>query len=164
MRLSVAKLCLITVLSAFTGLQAEGGSASATGRAGVTILAPNRIERGSDFEFGTLASRTPSRIQVDTRGRSSIDGGMTLAPGTQTAAATVQIKGVTDALAVTVPDRVTLRGPEGRTLTATGFRADVTTSLRRETQTVRLGAALEVPAATTQGRYQGTLDVTLAFN
>lgn len=161
MRVSMAKLCLMTVFATLTGLQADGGSASATGRVGVTILAPNQVVRGEDFRFDTLASR---RLQVTSRGANTLSSPVSGGADTHTAAATVQLRGLTEAISVAVPQHVTLAGPEGRTLTAHGFRSEVATSHRRETQTIRLGAALEVPQATAPGRYHGTLDVTLAYN
>lgn len=163
MRVSMAKLCLITVFATLTGLQADGGSSSVTSRVGVTILAPNQVVRGEDFSFAPMSRTSPSRIQITSQGTHNLQGSVQPEQGNHTAAATVQLRGMTDTISVGVPQKVTLVSADGKHLTAEGFHSQVSTSLRHETQTIRLGASLNVPPATT-GRYQGTMDVTLAYN
>jgi len=154
---------------------ASGASAqeTATATATATIVTPISITKTVDMNFGNVAvqSTTGGTVVISTAGVRSATGGVTLpATGGTVSAASFTINGQgTYTYAITLPSSdVSLSDGASHTMTVNTFTSNPsgTGQLTAGTQTLKVGATLNVAAAQAAGVYvSGTpFSVTVNYN
>jgi hypothetical protein len=166
MKLAFAAIALIGFSSS------SFAQATATATATATIVTPISITKTVDMNFGNLAVQTATggTVVLTPAGVRSVTGGVTMPAvfGTVTAATfTVNGQG-TYTYAITLPAAATTLTSGANTMTATTFTSNpsATGVLAAGTQTLNVGATLNVAAAQAAGLYvSGTpFSVTVNYN
>lgn len=174
MRKTVFLLASLFVMACgIQSVKAQTASASASASAKATIITPIAIthEGKPDLNFGNIVAGTATgTVTVDTEGNRTSSTGITLPNATpgDFHAAEFTVTGLANATyAITLPDdnTVTISGP-GEDMTVTGFTSnpDGTGVLAGGTQTLSVGATLNVGANQPAGTYEGSFSVTVAYN
>ena len=162
---------LFVMACGIQSVKAQTASASASASAKATIITPIAIAHVEHLNFGNIVAGTGiGTVIVDTKGDRTKTGDVilpTATPGTFNAAE-FTVTGLADATyAITLPDdnTVTISGP-GEDMTVTGFTSnpDGTGVLAGGTQTLSVGATLNVGADQAAGEYAGEFTVTVAYN
>ena len=144
----------------------------ATATATAVIIAPIAILKTTDMNFGNLAvSPTVAGTVVLPAALApvrTITGGVTLMPGGSITAAAFTVTGLADATySITLPASASLTGP-GAPMTADVFVSSPTVAagglLTGGTQTLYVGATLNVAAAQTAGSYTTPAVFTVTVN
>jgi spore coat protein U-like protein len=168
---------LFVMMLATQQMKAQNGtSASATGtaEAKATLIRPITISMETNLNFGTIvvpSSTTGGTVMVSTDGTTEVTGtDISLAEslGDPPTTASFTVTGEPNGTyAITLPDdnTVTISGP-GEDMTVTGFTSnpDGTGVLAGGTQTLSVGATLNVGADQAAGEYAGEFTVTVAYN
>ena len=162
---------LFVMACGIQSVKAQTASASASASAKATIITPIAIDQVADLNFGNIVAGTDAgTVTVDTEGNRTSSTGITLPNATpgDFQAAKFTVTGLADATyAITLPDdnTVTISGP-GEDMTVTGFTSnpDGTGVLAGGTQTLSVGATLNVGADQAAGEYAGEFTVTVAYN
>lgn len=153
-----------------------GGSAAlaadATANASADIVTSISIAKasGGDLDFGdVLASGTAGTVTVSTAGARTAGGGATLGNADGARQATFTVTGDSGATyAITLPASTTLQVGADTTkqMTVDQFASDPsgTGTLTAGTQTLNVGARLNVGINQAAGAYTGTFTVTVAYN
>jgi len=122
------------------------------------------------MDFGTIAESGAGTVVLATDGSRSVTGGVsTLASGPGTAADFIVTGEPSATYAITLPASVSLTGP-GPAMTADTFVSSPTPtgtlSAGPGTETILVGATLNVAAGQTAGAYTtaGTFNVTVNYN
>jgi hypothetical protein len=145
--------------------------AIATASATVTIVTPIGITKAVDMVFGNIATTpTPGTVVLGTDGVRTPNGGVTLpaSTGTVTAASFAVTGSGSYTYTISLPSSpITLSGTtDGVTVGAFVSNPAPTGKLSTGTQTVNVGATLNIPASTAADTYKNTsgLRVTVNYN
>lgn len=160
---------LTFVIACFTLESSAQETATATATA--TIVTPIAITKDVDMNFGNVAVRSSAggTVILTPAGGRTPSGGVTLPTdaGTVTAAS-FTVTGVEDyTYSITLPSTAVTLTSGANTMTATAFTSDPsgTGTLTGGTQTLNVGATLNVAAAQPAGTYvSGNFDVTVNYN
>ena len=160
---------LFVMMLATQQMKAQDVSASAT--AAANIITPIQISKAADLYFGNIVAGTnPGTVTVSHDGIRTKSGGVTLptaTPGTITAAK-FNISGLPSATySITLPTSTTITkngGTEQMTIVNFTSNPSGTGTLAGGTQTLSVGARLNVGAGQVAGDYTGEFSVTVAYN
>ena len=161
---------LVIAMFLITGTAFTQVTASAT--ASATILAPIALTKTVDMNFGNLAvNATDGTIVLAPAGTRTATGGVTFLPsntGTITAA-TFEVVGLEDATySITLPTTATVISNGVNDMTVDNWTSDPTPTgtLTGGTQTLNVGATLNVPASSLAGIYTSAtpFNVTVNYN
>lgn len=164
---------LRTTMVAALGLLAAGPalaqSSSATATANVTaeIVAAIAISKTTDMNFGkVVAGGTSGTVVLSTAGVRSATGGTKLGNAGSTAAGAFSVTGESGATySVTLPaSRTISSGANNMTVDTFTSNPSGTGTLTGGSQSLAVGATLNVGASQVSGTYTGTFDVTVAYN
>jgi hypothetical protein len=151
-------------------VKAQTASASASASANATIITPIAIAHVEHLNFGNIVAGTATgTVTVDTEGNRTSSTGITLpnaTPGTVNAAE-FTVTGLADATyAITLPTSIDISETGGTTMTVDNFTSNPsrTGTLAGGTQTLSVGARLNVGAGQVAGDYTGEFSVTVAYN
>ena len=146
---------------------------TATASTTATILTPIAITKTVDMNFGNIAisPTIAGTVVLPTTGARTLTGGVTLpvVTGTVTPATFTVTGDGTSTYSITLPgSAITLNGPASTTMTVQSFVSTPsgTGVLTAGTQTVKVGATLNVGAAQGAGTYTNasSLFVTVNYN
>ena len=164
---------LFVMVLATQRVNAEGpASASATANANATIITPIAIAFEEHLNFGNIVAGTGTgtvTVNPTTGKRSSLGDVIlpTATPGTVNAAR-FTVTGLANATyAITLPTSINISTTGGgATMTVTNFTSNPsgTGTLAGGTQTLLVGATLNVDAGQVAGDYTGEFSVTVAYN
>ena len=161
---------LVITMFLITGTAFTQVTASAT--ASATILEPIAISKTVDMNFGNLAvNASDGTILLSPDGTRTATGGVTFLPsnaGTITAAS-FTVTGLADATySITLPATATVISNGGNDMTVDTWTSDPTPTgtLTGGTQTLNVGATLNVPASSPYGVYTSAtpFNVTVNYN
>lgn len=145
---------------------AQFSSDTDTASASVTIVSAISITKTVDMSFGDVVQGAGTVVLATNNGRTAT-GNTKLGNAAGAAAASFSVTGDSGATyAITLPSSaVTLTGP-GTDMTVTAFQSSPsgTSTLVGGTDTILVGATLNVGATQTNGAYTGSFDVTVAYN
>ena len=174
MRKTVFLLASLFVMACgIQSVKAQTASASASASANATIITPIAIthEGKPDLNFGNVVAGTgEGTVTVSpTTGDRSSTGDVILPTATSGTvnAAEFTVTGLADATyAITLPTSIDISETGGETMTVTDFTSDPdgTGTLAGGTQTLSVGARLNVGAGQVAGDYTGEFSVTVAYN
>jgi hypothetical protein len=163
------------LLSAFSvavlaagGAHAQQNSATTSASVGATIVPAIAISKTVDLNFGdVVAGSSSGTVELSTAGSRLATGGTTLANTASTAAASFNVTGDPNGTyAITLPSSVDINSG-GDTMTVDNFVSNPSgTGLFSGggSQTLLVGATLNVGANQPTGIYSGSFDVTVAYN
>ena len=152
---------------------ASNAQATATATASATIVTPISITKTTDMNFGNVAVQdaTGGTVVLAPAGTRTRTAGVTLpvTNGTVAAAVFTVTGSGTYTYAITLPSTaLTLTGTPSGTMTVDAFTSTPSTTgaLTGGTQTIQVGATLNVGAAQAAGTYLSTpgFDVTVNYN
>ena len=162
-KFALSTLAIVIVLFSTGTAFAATVSANAT----ASIVANISIAKVNDLQFGNIVAGVgATTVSLSTAGVRAGDGNAVLG-GTVTAASFTVSGDGTSTYAITIPTTATLtRAAGAETMTVTGFNSNPTGTgiLTAGTQTLLLGATLNVGAGQVAGIYSGTFDVSVAYN
>jgi spore coat protein U-like protein len=173
MRKTVFLLASLFVMACgIQSVKAQTASASASASANATIITPIAIthEGKPDLNFGNIVAGTATgTVTVDTEGNRTSSTGITLPNATlgTVKAAEFTVKGLANATyAITLPKSINISTTGGETMTVDKFTSNPsrTGTLAGGTQTLSVGARLNVGAGQVAGDYTGEFSVTVAYN
>ena len=162
-----ASLLVIVVVSNTANAQSTPSVASAT--ASAQIIQPLVITKVTDLAFGNIAAGTTAgTVVIDTDGNRTGDGGITLiTAGSVSNAANFSITGYAEAtFTVELPTSIVISS-NGNEMTVDNFVSSLgeTSSLDVLGEAnLNVGATLNVESNQAPGLYEGTFDVTVAYN
>jgi len=143
-------------------------AATATSNVSASIVPAISITKTADMEFAdVIASGSTGTVVLSAAGSRSATGGATLGNGTGTAAASFTVSGdPSSTYSISLPASATITStPNTMTVnTFTSSPSGTGTIGGGGTQTLTVGATLQVGASQAQGTYTGTFDVTVAYN
>ena len=169
---------ITAVLAVAFALAASSQAHAASDNAGAfaTVVAPIAIDKTADLNFGEVAANgvAGTVVMSPTGSRSSTDGA-TLGSAVGASAASFTVSGnPSAAYTIMLPGTITLNlvvknagGPTSMDVdnfTSTPTVADGGTIGGGGTQTLNVGATLNVQAFQTQGDYSGSFEVTVAYD
>jgi Domain of unknown function (DUF4402) len=162
-----AALALVASLLPLSAANAQFSSDTDTASASVTIVSAISITKTVDMNFGDVVEGAGTVILATDNGRTAT-GNTTLGNSTAAAAASFSVTGDSGATyAITLPgSAITLTGT-GTDMTVDTFVSDHpgdTGTLTGGTDTILVGATLNVGATQTTGAYTGSFDLTVAYN
>ncbi len=164
LRLSACALILL----AFGNKASAQASATATSSA--TIVTPITITKTADMNFGNVAVQTATggTVVMTPAAVRSATSGVTL-PGTSgtVSAASFTVNGQSGyTYAITLPSSVTLTDAASHSMTVDNFTSTPTATgtLTGGTETLNVGATLNVTAAQTAGVYTSSTPFTVTVN
>jgi hypothetical protein len=169
MNKSIAKIAALSILLISCGLEASA-QASASATATATIITPITITKTTDMNFGNVAvSATAAGTVVMTpAGARTAAAGVTLpATAGTVSAASFTVNGQSGyTYAITLPSAVTLTDAASNQMTVNGFTSTPTATgtLAGGTQTLNVGATLNVTAGQTPGVYTSATPFTVTVN
>lgn len=172
------KVILVAAIAIAAGFSSKVSAQSSTASADAqaTIITPIAISKTTDLNFGVMSvsATTAGTCVLSTSNGRTATGGVNLSTtGTQSSNAAYTITGQEDAtFAITLPGSATVTKEVGVTMNIKDFTArvqdagaDATTgTLTGGTRTMSVGATLEVAAGQATGVYNGSFDVTVAYN
>ncbi len=146
----------------------EVKAATATSNISAAIVPAIAITKDTDMNFAhVVASGSAGTVALSLAGSRSATGGATLGSSIGTAAAAFTVSGDPSSLySISLPASATITSG-GNTMTVNGFASAPSgtgTIGVGGTQTLTVGATLQVGANQAQGTYTGTFDVTVAYN
>jgi hypothetical protein len=143
---------------------------SATANTSATVITPIAISKTVDMNFGNIAvsPTIAGTVVLAPAGTRTKTGGVTLpAVNGTVAAASFTVTGLgTSTYSITLPSSITLNGTPSGTMTVNNFTSTPsgTGALTAGSQTVLVGATLNVSAAQAAGSYTNTTDMTVTVN
>ena len=158
-------LMSIASLNAF----ADGGStATANATASARIIKPLLFTNSQGIAFGNIAaSASPGTVTISTDNVRTSTGGVTPSAVGGTTQAIYTATGENNATyTITLPETVEINSGENK-MTVNGFVSNPGTTGTLSgsgTQTINVGATLNVKANQAVGDYTGNYDVTIAYN
>jgi hypothetical protein len=168
---NLSKLFALVILMAVFATSSFA-QVTASASAGATILTPIAITKTVDMNFGNLAVNatsgtivlTPASTRTNTGGVTFLNGNA----GTVTAAS-FTVTGLADATySITLPASATTISYSGNDMTVDNWTSDPTPTgvLTAGTQTLNVGATLNVPASSPAGVYTSAtpFEVTVNYN
>jgi hypothetical protein len=160
--------CLSTLFLAFSALSFSQSSATAT--ASATIVGPIAIAKTIDMNFGNVAvNASPGTVVLAPGGGRSATGGVTLPATTGTvAAASFTVTGnAAYTYSITLPSAdLTITSGGGQTMTVNTFTSTPTPTgtLTGGTETLNVGATLNVAGSQAAGTYLSLTPFTVTVN
>jgi hypothetical protein len=146
-------------------------AASATANSTADIVAAISIAKdtGGDLGFGyAVASGTAGTVVIANDGTRTCNGGVTCIAGGTTSAASFTVTGQANyTYAITLPSSVTLTDGASNNMTVDTFTSNPATTGTigsGGSQTIAVGATLNVTASQAAGTYTGTFDVSVDYN
>lgn len=171
---SLIKISLVLFAMVAFGATSFGQTqtASATANTTATIVTPIAIVQTTDLEFGNVAvsATNAGTVAMSTNSTRTVTGGCTLpaTTGTTTAAAFTVTGASGFTYAITLPASVSIDDNNSNTMLVNGFVSDPdgTGTLSGGTETLKVGATLNVAAGQAAGTYESDNDfeVTVAYN
>jgi len=167
------KISILSVLGLSAALLSAGAAEAASTSSAVSaqIVASISISNSVGLNFGQIAPTVAiGAVTVATTGIRNGTGGVTLAGGTPPTASSFQVSGApVNTYSITLPGDtdVTLTAAAGAPMTVTGFVSDPDASGTLSgagTDTVLVGATLNVGVSQATNPYSGTFNVTVAYN
>ena len=164
--LASVMLMSIASLNAF----ADGGSnATANATASARIITPIKLTKTSDLNFGNIASSaTEGTVTIAPQGSRTSGGGVTPSAIGDFTRAAYSATGENNATYnITLPGSITISSGTSLSMTVDNFKSTPTptgTFSGSGAQTIEVGATLNVGANQASGSYQGTYNVTVAYN
>lgn len=165
---------LRTTMVAALGLLAAGpalaqsSSATATANATAEIVAAIAISKTTDMNFGKVVTgATSGTVVLSTAGARSATGGTQLGNAGSTAAGAFSVTGESGATyGITLPSSTTITSGVINNMTVNTFTSNPsgTGTLTGGSQSLAVGATLNVGASQVSGTYTGTFNVTVAYN
>lgn len=163
---TVTLTAILTLLS--VGMTfAQQNSDTATANVTADVVAAISITKTTDMNFGkVVAGATGGTVVLSTASARSATGGVTLGNAGATAAASFDVTGESGATyAITLPASATIvSGTDEMVVDAFEGDPDGTGTLTGGSETLNVGATLNVDASQPTGTYAGTFDVTVAYN
>ncbi len=166
----VACAAAFLVVLAPTLATAQTSSDTETASASATVVSAITITKDVDLDFGdVVASTTAGAVEMSTAGTRTASGGATLGNVGSSAAASFTVNGdASSSYAITLPSTaITLSDGATNEMTVDTFTSDpgaTSTLSGAGSDTVAVGATLNVGASQVSGAYTGTFDVTVAYN
>ncbi len=145
-------------------------AASAQGTASATIVQAIGISAGDALRFGNAApdAVNPGTVIVGTDGSRSNTGGVTLSEMAAYGAASFEVSGDPNATyTITLPASILLSDGGENQMTVDGFVSNPNgtgTLSGAGSQTINVGATLNVSAGQATGSYSGTFEVSVDYN
>lgn len=170
MRALIKFLPLVMVMFLISGTAFSQVTASATAEA--TILEPIAISKTVDMNFGNLAvNASPGTIELTPASVRTATGGVTFlpsSPGTVTAASFTVTGLAAATYSITLPATPTVISNAGNDMTVDTWTSDPTPTgtLTGGSETLNVGATLNVPASSPSGVYTSAtpFNVTVNYN
>ena len=169
MNKSTLRLSAFALMMLAFGTKASAQS-SASATASATIITPITITKTTDMNFGNVAVQTGTggSVIMTPAGARSATSGVTL-PGTAgtVAAASFTVNGQTGyTYAITLPTSVTITDASSNNMTVGNFTStpSATGTLTGGTQTLNVGATLNVNPAQPAGVYTSATPFTVTVN
>ena len=169
-KLGILLASLFVMVLATQHVKAQTASASAEAKATANIITPIKIAKRADLNFGNIVAGTGiGTVIVDTEGDRTSTGDVILPSATlgTVNAAEFTVTGLANATyAITLPESINISTTGGETMTVTDFTSNPsgTGTLAGGTQTLSVGARLNVGAGQVAGDYTGEFSVTVAYN
>jgi hypothetical protein len=163
------KLAALT-LAMFVITASTFAQVSATANTSATVITPIAISKTVDMNFGNIAvsPTIAGTVVLAPAGTRTKTGGVTLpAVNGTVAAASFTVTGLgTSTYSISLPSSITLNGTPSGTMTVNNFTSTPsgTGALTAGSQTVLVGATLDVGAAQAAGSYTNTTDMTVTVN
>ena len=166
------KLALVATVAAAAVLLASSAAnaASTASSASATIVAAIAISNTVGLNFGQIVpSIAIGTVAVGTDGSRSPNGGVTLSNGTLSTAASFDVTGgANSTYTIDLPASITITGP-GAPMTVDAFvsnPAEGSTGALSAggTETLLVGATLNVGVSQVAGAYTGTFNVDVVYN
>jgi len=160
---------LLVIVAVSNTVKAQTPASTATATASAQIIQPLVITKVTDLAFGNIASGTAAgTVVIDTESNRMGDGGITLiTAGSVSNAANFSITGYAEAtFTIELPTSIVIAS-SGNEMTVDNFVSSLgETSTLDELGAADLyvGATLNVEANQAPGLYEGTFDVTVAYN
>jgi hypothetical protein len=160
---------LLVIVAVSNNAKAQSTPSVATATASAQIIQPLVITKVADLAFGNIAAGTTSgTVVIDTDGNRMGDGGITLiTAGSVSNAANFSITGYPDAtFTIELPTSILIASSDNQ-MTVDNFVSSLgeTSSLDAMGESMlNVGATLNVEANQAPGLYEGTFDVTVAYN
>jgi hypothetical protein len=167
-RLACAAAFLVLLVP--TTATAQTSSDTATASASATVVSAITITKDVDLDFGdVVAGATPGTVEMSTAGVRTATAGTTLGNVGSSAAASFTVNGdASSTYAITLPSvAITLSDGAANDMTVDTFNSDpgaTSTLSGGGSDTIAVGATLNVGASQVSGSYTGTFDVTVAYN
>jgi len=171
---NITKIFAIALVAlGFSATSFAQTSATSTSLASGTVLKALTINNTTPLNFGTFGSTTSAKTVVlgldDTRTASTATLYSIGAPAKTGVFALEGTPSATFTVTLPTASVTTLTGPGGATMTilATSWNHDlgITPTMAADgTQTLKVGATLNVGAGQAAGTYSGNYDVTIAYN
>ena len=159
---------LAAILVLFSASAFAQSNATATASAEARIVAGIALTSVEDMSFGQIVrSATAGDVILDVNGDRTAQGGVTLGQNGGSKAAEFEATGEDGyTYAVTLPSSITLtRNGGSETMSVDDFTSSVSTYiLNGGAQSFSIGATLRVGANQATGLYNGSFDVTAAYN
>ena len=169
MKKSTLRIAAFALILLAAGATANAQS-SATATATATIVTPITITKTADMNFGNVAVQTGTggTVVMSPAGVRSATSGVTL-PGTAgtVSAASFTVNGQTGyTYAITLPASVTITGAASNVMQVTNFTStpSLTGNLTAGTETLNVGATLNVDPGQTPGLYVSATPFTVTVN
>ena len=168
---NISKVLVIAAI-AIVSANSSFAQASATASASATIVTPITIVKVTDMNFGNVAvsATNPGTVILAPASSRTIGGtGVTLPAVTGTvAAASFTVSGQASyTYAITLPSSCTITDASSHTMTVNGFTSDPATTGALSgsgSQTLNVGATLNVSAAQPAGTYTNASGVQVTVN
>jgi hypothetical protein len=161
---------LFVMACGIQSVKAQTASATQSATANATIITPIAIAHVADLNFGNIVAGTGiGTVIVDTEGDRTKTGDVILPSATlgTVNAAEFTVTGLADATyAITLPTSIDISETGETTMTVDNFTSNPsgTGTLAGGTQTLSVGARLNVGAGQVAGDYTGEFSVTVAYN
>jgi len=164
-RFAFALFALTLALCAFPAL---ASAASATANVSASIVPAISISKDTDMNFAdVVAGGSAGTVVLSAAGARSVTGGATVGNSAGVAAASFTVSGdPSSTYSITLPSSATISSG-GNNMTVNTFTSSPSgtgTIGGGGTQSLTVGATLQVGANQVQATYTGTFDVTVAYN
>ena len=161
-------IAVTAVLALASTVQAQQNTSSTTANATARIITPISITKSTDLNFGDVVPTASSgTVVVTPAGARSATGGATLGSSSSVSAASFTVAGQANAAyTVTLPSSATITsGANSMTVNTFTSTPSGTGNLGAgASQTLSVGATLQVGANQAIGTYTGTFSVSVAYN
>lgn len=167
MKKTVFLLASLFVMVLATQQMMAQNSADATARVTATIITPISIEKTADLLFGKIVkSDAGGTVVIDTEDNAVYTGVTEFANNINVSAAKFTVKGnAGNRYSISLPTSITISETGGATMTVNHFTSSPDVVIASNgTQTLSVGATLNVGADQAAGEYAGEFTVTVAYN
>lgn len=149
--------------------RAQLSSATTSSSVTATVVPAITLTKNVDMDFAKVVSgASGGTVVLSTAGARSATGGATLANGTGAAAASFTVGGDPSATyTITLPASVVINDGGSNNMTVNTFTSNPSGTGALSgggSQTLSVGATLQIGASQPSGTYTGTFNVTVAYN